>query len=100
MSEHMASGNGPTGALFSAPPRQKARRARQSSERLLTFQVPGLSRLIWKARQWWFRRLMLRDATLAEIQRHITQARKAHAPVNHLRKMYFERVNQILGGGL
>lgn len=32
--------------FFSAPPREKARRPHQSSERLLTFQVPGLSRLI------------------------------------------------------
>lgn len=66
--------------------------------------LPPLSgqagRFLWKARQWWFRRLMLRDAKLSEISRHIAKARRSHAPVNHLYRMYSERVHQVLGGGL
>lgn len=57
-----------------------------------------MKRLIWKARQWWYRRQMLRDAKLSELSKHIARARRAHAPVSHLYAAYQERVHQVLGG--
>lgn len=57
-----------------------------------------MTRFLWKARQWWYRRQMLRDAKLSELSRLIAQAKKRHAPVKHLYRDYQNRVNEVLGG--
>lgn len=60
--------------------------------------IRPLKAYAWKARQWWYRRQMLRDAALAELNRQIVKARKNHAPVKPLYADYAARVNQLLGG--
>ena len=57
-----------------------------------------MKRFLWKAQQWWFRRQMLRDKRLSELSKHISKARRSHAPVNHLYREQSKRVNEILGG--
>lgn len=62
-------------------------------------------RFLKSLRQWRFlrlmrqtQRLMLRDATLAELNKHIATAIRQRRKVSHLYRLYSERVDQILGG--
>lgn len=88
--------------FFSAPPREQATRPHQSWERLLTFQVPGLSRLIWKARQWFTARKAERidDARRIALEAYDQAVRRKDTRKQAERwPAAFQATNEALRGG-